>query len=213
MIISFSLPAFRTIRFSIRNSRAQNALAKLGEARLSFYASTKGWDIQTGWDSGFTGEDAKAWMENESTNKCVSPALIGIPGAVFREYSSETIGAPVSQLFACGFLDWRDFVDIPYTFYICQLYVEISHTGEGSEEGSEEESEEESEAGSLPPACRAAGVLASAAADGEDAAKTAGAKYVYVDDNKGYWMIFPRSTRTVATSEHRLTQEEEPPTP
>ena len=179
-IIGFALPAFRAIRFSVRNARAQDALAKLGEARASFYQSTKGWDIRSGPSSKFTGEDAKAWMSDSDKSQCLSPALTGVPATKF----SITAKAPVSQLFACGFLDWHDFVDLPYNFYICRVYKEYR--------------EEEA------PACGGAGFYASAVANSDDAEKTAGPKYVYKGNEEGYWMLFERSTRRVITSDDRI---------
>ena len=120
LIVSFALPAFRKVRYDIRNSRAKAALVKLAQARRSFYQTTKGWDVYEWAGSGgtpgtnyFDGTMAR----NYAAGTCASdnPALTGIP-------PSSTGGRKeVSQLFACGFLDWRDFEDIPYRFYICSL--------------------------------------------------------------------------------------------
>ena len=77
LVVSFAVPAIRSVRYDVYNSRAKAALKKLAEARRSYYQQTKGSDISGGF------------------------------------------GSDVSQLFACGFLDWRDFVDLPYNFIMC----------------------------------------------------------------------------------------------
>ena len=108
LIMSFALPMFRSVRYDVRNSRAQTALKKLAEARRSYYQYSRGTDIAV---SSFTGASAKG-LSDPST--CTNPAAIGAPGA--------NVGAvTVGQLFACGFLNWRDFDKLPYEFYICNL--------------------------------------------------------------------------------------------
>ncbi|MBO7238545.1 MAG: prepilin-type N-terminal cleavage/methylation domain-containing protein [Elusimicrobiaceae bacterium] len=107
LIVSFALPAFRKVRFDIKNSRAKSAVLKLAEARRSFYQRNKGWDITVG--SSFTGAQTKGF----TSATCTNPSKYGVPP------SGTTNTVAASQLFACGFLDWRDFADLPYTFYIC----------------------------------------------------------------------------------------------
>lgn len=106
LIISFAVPAFRAVRFDVKNARAQAALKKLAEARRSFYQQSKGADITLG---SFTTDDVQDW----AGYNCSDISSSGIPGAA-------TGTVDVSQLFACGFLNWRDFVGLPYTFYICR---------------------------------------------------------------------------------------------
>lgn len=113
LIVSFAVPAFRSVRFDVKNSRAKNALKKLAEARRSFYQSSKGSDIAA---SSFVGtEVTSAWGRGEN---CNNPAASGIP-------ASSRSASPVEQLFACGFLDWKDFAGLPYQFTVCPL----SNTG------------------------------------------------------------------------------------
>lgn len=107
LIISFALPAYRTVRFDVKNSRAEAALRKLAEARRSFYQSTKGVNIQTGF---FTGTDAAGY----TSGTCTTAISSGIPG------TSVSAVAP-SQLFYCGYLDRKDFAGLPYKFVICPL--------------------------------------------------------------------------------------------
>lgn len=107
LVVSFAVPAIRSVRYDVYNSRAKAALKKLAEARRSYYQQTKGSDIS----GGFSGSVAENYVSSDY--KCQDVAASGIPGS--RTTSS------VDQLFACGFLDWRDFDGLPYTFHICSL--------------------------------------------------------------------------------------------
>lgn len=194
LIISFSLPAFRAVRYDIKNLQAQSALAKLAEARMSFYQNTKGWDIHPGISSAFTGEDAKNWVAGAEPVPCVDPALVGIPSTVISgtvNLKDYTNMASVSQLFACGYLDWHDFAGLPYTFHICHLYNLAT----------------DDEADLAPGCLDAAGFLASAVANSEDSAKKAGAKYVYKNKEEGYWMVFEKARRVVLTSDDTISKQ------
>ena len=105
LVMSFAVPAIRSVRYDIKNSNAKAALKKLAEARRSYYQATKGSDIAEG---SFAADDALSY----ASLSCEDVAASGIP-ASSRENSE------VSQLFACGYLDWKDFDGLPYTFYIC----------------------------------------------------------------------------------------------
>lgn len=103
LVVSFAVPAIRSVRYDVYNSRAKAALKKLAEARRSYYQQTKGSDIS----GGFGGSVAESY----ASETCQDVAASGIPGS--------RTNSDVSQLFACGFLDWRDFVDLPYNFIMC----------------------------------------------------------------------------------------------
>ena len=103
LVVSFAVPAIRSVRYDVYNSRAKAALKKLAEARRSYYQQTKGSDIS----GGFSGSVAESY----ASEPCQDVAASGIPGS--------RTNSDVSQLFACGFLDWRDFVDLPYNFVMC----------------------------------------------------------------------------------------------
>lgn len=105
LIISFAVPAFRSVRFDVKNARAQAAVKKLAEARRSFYQYSKGSDIAVGT---FTGDSAKGL----ASQTCTENVSSGIPGA-------RNAASGVAQLFACGFLNWKDFAGLPYVFSIC----------------------------------------------------------------------------------------------
>ena len=109
LVVSFAVPAIRSVRYDVYNSRAKAALKKLAEARRSYYQQTKGSDIS----GGFGGSVAESY----ASYTCQDVAASGIPGS--------RTNSDVSQLFACGFLDWRDFVDLPYNFIMCGTSLPI----------------------------------------------------------------------------------------
>ncbi len=102
LVVSFAVPAIRSVRYDLYNARAKAALKKMAEARRSYYQYTKGADVY----GDFTGSSAETF----AGQSCVDVAASGIPGSRSNSH--------VGQLFACNFLDWKDF-DLPYTFLIC----------------------------------------------------------------------------------------------
>lgn len=117
LLLSFAMPAFRSVRYDIKNARAQHALKKLAEARRSFYQYSKGVDLN--YDGGenvgyFSAADAQTLATETDTYKCQNLAASGVPGGSVSKVE-------IRQLFLCKFLDWRDFVDLPYTFYVCNV--------------------------------------------------------------------------------------------
>ena len=101
VVLSFAIPAFRSVRFEQRNSSAKAGVKKLSEAVRSFYQNSKGVKI-TGSFSG-TGLT--------SVPSCQNLGASGVPG------TGKT--ADITQLFACGYLNANDFAGLPYTFYSC----------------------------------------------------------------------------------------------
>ncbi len=128
LVVSFAMPAFRSVRNDIKNTRAKTALKKLAEARKTFYQFNKGTDIATAprdgalldqvgdWGSWkFAGSSVKSYAGGD----CNSVGT-GIPGTRVGVGGTTTAStAAVSELFACRFLDWRDFEGLPYTFAVC----------------------------------------------------------------------------------------------
>ena len=116
LLITLAAPSFRAVRFDIKNARAQTALKKLVEARLSFYQYTRGADIKTtggNQHSSFQGTDAKNLATPTDLLKCTDFAASGVPS------SSTPQSEDIRQLFLCKFLDWRDFQGLPYEFHNC----------------------------------------------------------------------------------------------
>lgn len=106
LIISFAVPAIRSVRYDVYNARAKAALRKLAEARRSYYQYTKGSDITGNFS-------ASSESSLYSGVACSNVAASGIPGARTK--------SDVGQLFACGFLDWNDFGGLPYVFVTCNM--------------------------------------------------------------------------------------------
>ena len=106
LVVSFATPVIRSVRYDVYNARAKTALRKLAEARRSYYQYTKGSDI--------VGAFSASVAKDYASYTCNNVAASGIPG-------SQTL-SDVSQLFACGFLDWKDFSDLPYNFAVCGPY-------------------------------------------------------------------------------------------
>ena len=117
LVVSFAVPAIRSVRYDIRNSQAKAGLKKLLDARKSFYQNTKGLDIKE--DSSFIGTAAKGY----SAQACSSISTSGIPATALGHASPE-------QLFSCGFANWKDFSSSPYTFYFCDHWTAGSHAAE-----------------------------------------------------------------------------------
>lgn len=101
VVLSFAVPAFRSVRFEQRNSQAKAGVKKLSEALRSFYQNSKGVKIE----GSFSGDGLTA------IPACQNLGASGVPG------TGQT--ADVLQLFACGYLNANDFAGLPYTFYSC----------------------------------------------------------------------------------------------
>lgn len=108
VVVSMAAPVFRAVRYEIKNSQAKNAAKKMAEAMRSYYQASRGQRL-TGC---FTPTQAAG--ENiilTAATKCDSPGATGIPA------SKSTIAtANVAQLFACGYLSYKDFASLPYEF-------------------------------------------------------------------------------------------------
>lgn len=106
VVVSMAAPAFRAVRYEIKNSQAKNAAKKMAEAMHSFYQASRGRRV-TGC---FTPtQDLNIIRAASST--CSSPGAEGIPA-----YKSGTGTVSVQQLFACGYLSYKDFITLPYQF-------------------------------------------------------------------------------------------------
>ena len=111
VILSFAVPAFRSVRFEQRNSQAKAGVKKLSEALRSFYQNSKGVKI-TG---SFTGDGLT------SVGTCQDLGASGVPG------TGKT--ADITQLFFFVYLNANDFAGLPYTFYSCVANVPSACNG------------------------------------------------------------------------------------
>ena len=103
LVMSFAMPAFRAVRFDMKQSQAKAATKKLAEAMRSYYQVSRGGTIE----ACFTGGD----VDTLAGGNCVNPAATGIP-----QSTTPAALASAEQLFACGFLMAKDFRGLPYRF-------------------------------------------------------------------------------------------------
>lgn len=101
VVLSFAIPAFRSVRFEQRNSLAKAGVKKLSEAVRSFYQNSKGVKIKGSFRGDALG----------TIGSCQNIGASGVPGTGQE--------ADIMQLFACGYLNANDFAGLPYTFYSC----------------------------------------------------------------------------------------------
>lgn len=111
IVLSFAVPAYRSIRYEMYYHRAKTAAVKMAEAIRSYYQQTKGYVI-TGEFTG-TGSGAGSVTEILGSGTCDNPAATGIPS------TEEIRTSTVEQLFKCGYLNAKDFVGLPYRFTAC----------------------------------------------------------------------------------------------
>ncbi len=111
LILSLAAPVLRSVRFEAKNSKAQAALLKLAEATKTYYNMSRGGKFSAG-DCFNPATAAGETLIKTPVSQCdtggTSPAATGIPGGHFTQSTS--------QLFACGYLSYKDFAKLPYTF-------------------------------------------------------------------------------------------------
>lgn len=108
VVVSMAVPAFRSVRYEIKNSQAKAAAKKMAEAMHAYYQASRGYKI-TGCFTPTAAAGKTVVMTAASS--CVSPGASGIPA---YKRASGTSG--VAQLFACGYLSYKDFISLPYEF-------------------------------------------------------------------------------------------------
>lgn len=108
VVVSMAAPVFRAVRYEIKNSQAKNAAKKMAEAMHSYYQASRGYKV-TGSFTPTTVAGLNLIKTAPST--CNSPGATGIPA------STSGGSVDVSQLFACGYLSYKDFMSLPYEFY------------------------------------------------------------------------------------------------
>ena len=106
VVASMTVPLLRRVNYQVKNSQAKTAALKLAEAVRSYYQTNRGYSIASGQ---FEATDTTIVLADPST--CVSPVATGIPSSAAGTQS-------VKQLFACGYLSFKDFKGLPYKFVI-----------------------------------------------------------------------------------------------
>ncbi len=105
VVVSMAVPAFRAVRYEIKNSQAKSAAKKMAEAMHIYYQASRGHKV-TGC---FT--PTQDSVIKTAASSCTSPGAQGIPA-----YKNGTGSVNVAQLFACGYLSFKDFAGLPYQF-------------------------------------------------------------------------------------------------
>ena len=109
VVVSMAVPVLRSVRYEVKNSQAKTAAHKLAQAVRAYYQVSRGGVPQ---EQSFT-PTLNTDVVLASASECVSPSETGIP-------LQKTTGiVPIKQLFACGYLSFKDFVGLPYTFMVC----------------------------------------------------------------------------------------------
>jgi len=112
LFTSFALPIYRSIRYEVYHSRAEQAAVKMAEAMRSFYTRTKGTLITGSFDPSVadkSGDVEGSGVMSTAPSQCTDRLASGIP--------DETGGSlEIKDLFACGYLSYQDFQSLPYVF-------------------------------------------------------------------------------------------------
>ncbi len=120
VVAAMAAPAFRSVRYDVKQSQAKTAALKLAEASREYYQVSRGQLLQVCFTP--TTTDGKNIMQSTT---CNNPAATGIPR---KNTSVQTVGASTGEaanaanhdnaerLFACGYLSAKDFISLPYTF-------------------------------------------------------------------------------------------------
>lgn len=110
-------PAFRAVRYQIKNSQAQAATKKLAEAVRSYYQFSRGHKIKNVKDNTDNGCFNGPGVTSFSSTTCQTWGATGIPASKEPATAAAT-NSDIAQLFACGFLSYKDFVNVPYRFCV-----------------------------------------------------------------------------------------------
>ena len=114
VVVSMAVPVFRSVRYEVKNSQAKKAAKAMAEAIRTYYQVSRGVGVQT---SCFTPTTDTSTI-TAPRSACVSPTEEGIPYQQ-NASASNSSRSPLSQLFACGYLSYKDFVKVPYQFCAC----------------------------------------------------------------------------------------------
>ena len=115
VVVSMAVPVFRSVRFEIKNGQAKSAAKKLAEAMRSYYQVSRGLGVKRECFTP-TSDTGRAVVMAE-TSACLSPTSDGIPYQ--NSTTDDDSRSDISQLFACGYLSYKDFIGLPYEFCAC----------------------------------------------------------------------------------------------
>ncbi len=113
-------PTFRSARYDIKQAQAKAAALKVAEATREYYQVSRGQRLKVCFTP--ESDDGRNIMQED---ECQNPAATGIP----RKSATTQTTIPstpnnnahandpeAGRLFACGYLSFKDFTSLPYTF-------------------------------------------------------------------------------------------------
>lgn len=115
VVVSMAVPVFRSVRFEIKNGQAKTAAKKLAEAMRSYYQVSRGLGVRQECFTPSTSAGKQIVMAAATT--CISPSADGIPYQ--NSTTNNSSRSSISQLFACNYLSYKDFLGLPYNFCTC----------------------------------------------------------------------------------------------
>ncbi len=112
VVVSMAVPVLRSVRYEVKNSQAKTAAHKLAQAVRAYYQVSRG-GVPKGQSFTPTESADKTNVVLATASACASPSETGIP------LQKTTGTVEIKQLFACGYLSFKDFISLPYTFTVC----------------------------------------------------------------------------------------------
>ncbi|HAM43051.1 prepilin-type N-terminal cleavage/methylation domain-containing protein [Candidatus Avelusimicrobium stercoris] len=112
VVVSMAVPVLRSVRYEVKNSQAKTAAHKLAQAVRAYYQVSRG-GVPKGQSFTPTVDADKNNVVLAAASDCVAPSETGIP------LQKTTGTVEIKQLFACGYLSFKDFISLPYTFTVC----------------------------------------------------------------------------------------------
>ena len=110
VVSSMAVPALRALRADLKNSQARAATLRLVEATKNYYRDNK----KLPADGCFSPLDTDTIIKTAPAS-CATAKSTGIPPS--RDGSGGTTDSNgLANLFACGYLAYKDFVGLPYKF-------------------------------------------------------------------------------------------------
>ena len=107
LLVSLAMPIYRSIRYEVRHSQAEQAAVKMAEALRSFYVASKGIAII----GSFNPSTADGVSKMTSTACPQTLFATGLPPRIRGEETGS-----IEYLFGCKYLTYKDFENLPYTF-------------------------------------------------------------------------------------------------
>ena len=111
VVLSLAMPVLRSVRHEMRNSQAKAATKKLADAIKTYYIASRGGKFLVAHSCFTPTTTAGKAIITKAGSACDTPGATGIPTK-----DSNATAVKIEQLFACGFLSYKDFAHLPYTF-------------------------------------------------------------------------------------------------